>query len=95
MIAPLFPNRKSRRGKRGRPVTDIRAVCNGALWVLYIGRLGTISRSSGIWYALRSIADDSQPGSLHGANSPSSPKIRRPPSDSRHACRRAVQRPVA
>ena len=38
VIAPLFPNRESRRDKRGRPLTDTRAVLNGALWVLYTGQ---------------------------------------------------------
>jgi putative transposase len=51
---------------------------------------GNISRSSAVCCALHSIANNSQPGSLHGANSPNSPKIRRPFSDSRHTCRRAV-----
>jgi len=39
-------------------------------------RSGNISRSSGICCALRSTANNSQRASLHGANSPKSPKIR-------------------
>jgi putative transposase len=52
-------------------------------------RSGNISRSSGIC-TLHSIANNSRSSSLHGANSPNSPKIRRPLSDSRQSCRRAA-----
>jgi transposase-like protein len=54
------------------------------------GRSDNILRSSGICCGLHSIANNSQPGSLHGANSPNSPKVRRPFFDSRHTCRRTV-----
>lgn len=37
VLQPLLPRRERRRGQRGRPRQDARAVLNGALWVLRTG----------------------------------------------------------
>jgi hypothetical protein len=54
-------------------------------------RYGNISRSSGICCALHSIANNLQPTSLLGENSPDAPKIRRLLFDRPSSWRRSIQ----